>query len=208
MKLYQHIENLWAYMQLDDSLIKSDCIFVLGSNDIRVAEYAASLYLDGWAGKLAFSGGVGRLTEGVFKQTEAETFAQIALDMGVPSEDILIENQATNTGENILFTAQLFEHSQLTFDRLILVQKPYMERRTYATFKKQWPTKFESVVVTSPKIAFHDYFNDEIDIDTTIRAMLGDFERIKSYPALGFQIEQHVPEDVEVSYQALKAAFD
>lgn len=208
MKLYQHIENLWAYMQLDDSLIKSDCIFVLGSNDIRVAEYAARLYLDGWADKLAFSGGVGRLTEGVFEQTEAETFAQIALDMGVPSEDILIENQATNTGENILFTAQLFEHNQLKCDRLILVQKPYMERRTYATFKKQWPTKLDSIVVTSPKIAFHDYFNDEIDIDTTIRAMLGDFERIKSYPALGFQIEQHVPEDVEVSYQALKAAFD
>jgi hypothetical protein len=41
-----------------------------------------------------------------------------------------------------------------------------------------------------------------------VRAMLGDFERIKSYPALGFQIEQDVPANVEASYQAIKAVFD
>ncbi len=207
MKLYQHIENLWGYMQLNHQLVTSDCIFVLGSNDIRVAEYAARLYQQGWAKTLVFSGGVGRLTEGVFDKPEAETFAQIAIDMGVPSEHILIENRATNSGENVQFTAQLLEHNQLQFQRFILVQKPYMERRAYATFIKQWPSALESTVVTSPKTAFEDYFNNEIDLDTTIRAMLGDFERIKTYPALGFQIEQDVPLSVETSYRKIKDVF-
>lgn len=49
LKLYQQIEHLWQYMQLSDTLQRSDCIFVLGSNDIRVAEHAAQLYLAGWA---------------------------------------------------------------------------------------------------------------------------------------------------------------
>ncbi|RTZ15820.1 YdcF family protein [Vibrio aquaticus] len=195
-------------MQLEQPLITSDCIFVLGSNDVRVAEYAAQLYLDGWANILVFSGGVGRLTEDLFEQSEAETFAAVAKDMGVPASAIVIENQATNTGENVRFTAEVLQQLGLTFSSFILVQKPYMERRTHATFLKQWPTEIAQLCVTSPKTRFCDYFNEEIDLDTTVRAMLGDFERIKTYPALGFQIEQAVPEPVEHAYQAILSRFE
>ncbi|NVJ58231.1 MAG: YdcF family protein [Vibrionaceae bacterium] len=208
MKLYQHIENLWAYMQLDHQVEKSDCIFVPGSNDVRVAEHAANLYLQGLADKIIFSGGFGRLTEGVFEKSEAETFANIAKDMGVANKDIIIEDQATNSGENVLFTAELVQQQELDLRSFILVQKPYMERRSYATFVKQWPHPYQRVAVTSTKTEFSHYFNDDIDIDMVVRAMLGDFERIKSYPELGFQIEQEVPANVEASYQAIKAVFD
>lgn len=150
-KLYQHIERLWRYMQLSDDLIQSDCLFVLGSNDVRVAEYAANLYLQGWAEYLVFSGGFGRLTADVFEQSEAETFAQIARDLGVPSNKMIIEAQATNTGENLLFTHQLLTQRNLNFNSFILVQKPYMERRTYASFRQQWPTQVKHLCVTSPK---------------------------------------------------------
>ena len=145
LKLYQHIERLWSYMQLSHTLKKSDCIFVLGSNDIRVAEYAAQLFLQGWAKKLVFSGGVGRLTEGLFESTEAQTFANVARDMGVPADSILIEDKATNTGENVQLTYQLMKKSREDFKSFILVQKPYMERRTYATFAKQWPDSYQHV---------------------------------------------------------------
>lgn len=207
MKLYQHIEQLWSYMQLGHKLQVSDCIFVLGSNDLRVAEYAATLYLEGWAKTLIFSGGVGRLTDGVFDKSEAETFAEIAKDMGVPSNAIIVENKATNTGENVLYTASLLNQLGHRFSSFILVQKPYMERRTYATFIKQWPGVLERFCVTSPRIEFSDYFNDDIDLDTTVRAMLGDFDRIKRYPAMGYQIEQEIPDSIEMSFKALRAVF-
>lgn len=207
MKLYQHIEHLWSYMQLDQPLTKADCIFVLGSNDVRVAEYAAQLYLEGWASNLVFSGGTGRLTEGVFEQSEAETFAAVAKDLGVPSEAIVIENKATNTGENVHFTYELLQQLGHQFSSFILVQKPYMERRTYATFVKQWPGEYSHLCVASPKTRFSDYFNEDIDLDTTVRAMLGDFERIKTYPAMGFQTEQEIPPSVEDSFNSIAAIF-
>jgi hypothetical protein len=65
-RLYQHIETLWDYMQMHQHFQKADCIFCMCSNDERVAEYAAQVYLDGIAPKLIFSGAQGRLTEGLF----------------------------------------------------------------------------------------------------------------------------------------------
>ncbi|WP_260259173.1 YdcF family protein [Vibrio intestinalis] len=201
MRLFEHIENLWQYMQLNHHIEKADCIFVLGSNDPRVAEHAVNLYHQGMAEYLIFSGGFGRLTEGVFDQTEAETFAAIAKDLGVPADKIILENQATNSGENVILTAQMLGKLKLDFQRFILVQKPYMERRAYATFMKQWPNAIESATVTSPALSFVDYFNEDIDLCMALEAMLGDFERIKIYPEKGFQIEQPIPGDVEESYQ-------
>lgn len=207
-KLYQHIENLWQYMQLNQAVEPADCIFVLGSNDIRVAEHAAALYLKGYAKTIIFSGGCGRLTEGLFDKSEAETFAQAAIDLGVPRDAIMTESEASNTGENVRFTATMLDQQGRHFQTFILVQKPYMERRTLATFEKQWPMAYQKVYVSSPAMDFVDYFNDDIDLDTTVRAMLGDYERIKSYPEKGFQIEQMIPSEVEFSYQTIRAVFD
>lgn len=204
MKLYQHIETLWHYMQLNHTLEPADCILVLGSNDVRVAEHAVELYKKGLANKILFSGGLGRLTAGIFEQSEADTFAAIARDMGVPSRDIIIENQSTNSGENVQFSANRCNELGLQFRRLILVQKPYMERRAYATFVKQWPYRVDYVAVSSAKQSFSDYFSEDIDLFTVVEAMMGDFERIKTYPDKGFQIEQPIPENVEIAYQAIK----
>ncbi len=73
-------------MRLNHEPVRSDCIFCMCSNDTRVAEYAAQLYLDGYAPKLVFSGGIGRFTEGLFNTSEAEAFALVAKDMGVPEQ--------------------------------------------------------------------------------------------------------------------------
>ncbi len=99
----------------------------------------------------------------MWTETEAEKFAAIALKMGVPKEAILIENQSTNTGENILFTQGLLAANNLNPQRFIVVQKPYMERRSYATFKKWWPQK--DLIVTSPEINFIDYCNEQMPME-------------------------------------------
>ena len=57
---------------------------------------------------------------------------------------MLIENRSTNTGENVLFTKRLLAERQLDPETFIVVQKPYMERRSYATFRKVWPEKQSS----------------------------------------------------------------
>lgn len=192
---------VWDYHHMNTPLQKSDCIFVLGSHDTRVAERAAELYLQGWAPLVIFSGGVGRITKDLWTQTEAELFAKIAMEKGVPANGILIEDRSTNTGENILFTRKLLQEKKLDPQSFILVQKPYMERRTFATFQKQWPGK--TVYLTSPQIAFEDYATNEVPLERMIHIMVGDLQRIRIYAVKGFQIPQDIPVEVWDAYESL-----
>ena len=194
-------EKLWEYHQMNHALEKTDCILVLGSHDLRVAERGAGLYLQGWAPLLIFSGGLGNFTQGMWTEPEADQFARIALNMGVPQKAILVENQSTNTGENILFTQKMLTERGLDPKSFIVVQKPYMERRSYATFKKHWPHK--KLLVTSPQISFDEYPIPDIPLERVINIMVGDLQRIIEYPQKGFQIKQEVPEDVLHAYETL-----
>jgi uncharacterized SAM-binding protein YcdF (DUF218 family) len=196
-------KQLWEYHLLHHPLEKADCILVLGSHDTRVADRGAELYLAGWAPVLLFSGGLGNVTKGIWTETEADKFAAIAVKRGVPPEAILIENQSTNTGENIVFSRRLLAEKKLHPNTFIVVQKPYMERRSYATFKKHWPDK--KLIVTSPQIAFEAYANDEIPVERVINIMTGDLQRIKIYPAKGFQVPQEIPARVWKAYERLVA---
>jgi len=204
-------EKIWQYHQLKHQLEKADAILVLCSHDKKVAETGAQLFLEGWAPLLIFAGGLGSVTREMWTQPEADQFAEIAIGMGVPSDKILIENKSSNTGENILFTKQLLAEKQIDPQRFILVQKPYMERRSFATFKKMWPEK--EVLVTSPQVSFEEYLrgytNEQLSKDDVISIMVGDLQRIKLYPLKGFQIHQDIPVDVWSAYEELvRAGYD
>ena len=196
--------KIWDYHHVNHSLKKADCIIVLGSHDTRVAERGAQLFLEGYAPLILFTGGLGRLTEGVWTDPEGDVFARIALDMGVPEGSILIENKATNTGENIAFSHRMLKAKGIEPSSLILVQKPYMERRAYASFMKQWPDPGTVFIVTSPQISFEDYPNDEISMEDVINIMMGDLQRIQLYAEKGFQIPQEIPPQVWEAYGKLK----
>ena len=194
-------KTLWDYHHVNHILKKSDCILALGSHDLRVAERAAELYLQGYAPSVIMSGGLGNFTKELWTEKEADQFAAVAIEKGVPEKNILIENNSSNTGENILFTQKLLAEKKLNPQNFIVVQKPYMERRSYATFKKHWPDK--DLIVTSPQISFEQYPTNEIPIEKVINIMVGDLQRIKFYPERGFQIYQQIPADVWSAYEKL-----
>jgi uncharacterized SAM-binding protein YcdF (DUF218 family) len=196
-------KKLWDYHRMAQPLEKADCILALGTQDTRVAERAAELYHQGYAPLIVFSGGLGKITASIWTESEAERFAAIAIAKGVPAEVILTENKSTNTGENILFTQQLLQEKQIDVNSFIVVQKPYMERRSFATFKKHWPDK--TLFVTSPDISFDNYITPELPMELLINSMVGDLQRIKLYPEKGFQIHQDIPEDVWESFEKLAA---
>jgi uncharacterized SAM-binding protein YcdF (DUF218 family) len=200
-------QQLWDYHHMNHQPAKADCILALGSHDLRVADRAAELYLQGWAPLVIMSGGLGNFTRDMWTETEADQFAAIAIQKGVPAAAVLIENRSTNTGENILFTQQLLKLKGLDPHNFIVVQKPYMERRSYATFKKHWPDK--NLLVTSPQIPFDEYATEEIPLERVINIMIGDLQRIQLYPAKGFQIYQEIPAEVWDAYEQLVAlGFD
>jgi uncharacterized SAM-binding protein YcdF (DUF218 family) len=200
-------KRLWDYHHLNDKMEKVDCILALGSHDLRVPERAAELYLQGFAPLVIMSGGLGNFTQDIWTEKEADKFSAVAIEKGVPPEAILIENNSTNTGENIVFTQKLLKEKNLDPQSFIVVQKPYMERRSYATFKKHWPDK--KLLVTSPQTSFEEYPNEEIPLERVINIMVGDLQRIKMYPAKGFQVYQEIPDDVWKAFEQLVAlGFD
>jgi uncharacterized SAM-binding protein YcdF (DUF218 family) len=205
------VERVWRYHQLNHQLSPADAIMVLCSHDTIVAERGARLFLEGWAPLLIFSGGFGGITKQLWTEPEADRFAAIAIGMGVPEPSILVENRSSNTGENVQFTRDLLFAKGLDPASFILVQKPYMERRTYATFKKVWPGK--PIIVTSPRLSLDEYLagysHQALSAEDAIAIMVGDLQRIREYPARGFQIPQPIPDEVWEAYlELVRAGYD
>jgi uncharacterized SAM-binding protein YcdF (DUF218 family) len=193
-------ETLWNYHRLHHQLTPADGILVFGSNDLRVAEHAVELFKAGLGPWILFSGARGRMTED-WPETEAATMAALARANGVPDECVFVEDRATNTGENIRFSRELLANAGLALARITVVQKPYMERRTLAALDVQW--RGVDCQVSSPTFGFAGYCTAELPPQLVIEAMVGDFQRILDYPALGFASEQAVPAEVLAAYHAL-----
>lgn len=195
---------LWDYLRLGLPIHKADGILIFCSNDLRVAVYAASLYHRGYGSWICPSGGVGRLTYDLYHKPEAEAFADILYEAGVPKNAVYIENRATNTAENIFLTRKVLQQNNLDPKELIVLQKPYMERRTYAALTRYWPDM--SVYVSSPSISFDDYPFEGFTMNDLIHVMVGDFQRIILYAERGWQTPQPVPPEVLTAFENLVAA--
>ncbi len=195
---------LWDYHCIHDELKPADFIIGLGSYDPRVAERAADLYHEGLAPKLLFTGKSGNWTAGLYRTSEAEAFAEIAIRRGVPREIVFTETNATNLGENVRFSRDMLVSGPVS---VIFVTKPQTQRRVLATAAQQWPEA--RAAVTAPLVAFEDQPTATYPMEKLIHEMTGDLERILTYPAKGFQIAQAVPLDIMEAYDFLIAqGFD
>ena len=194
---------LWDYMRMRQPLAQCDVAIAMGSHDVRVAEYAAQLVLDGWAPLLVCSGAVGRLTQGIWQESEARRFAQAAQHTGLEPERIILEERSTNTAENLIFSAALLEERAIPHHRVLLVHKPYMERRVWATAVKVWPQT--AVIVSSPPIAMREYATESIPLEEVIAILAGDFQRVMEYPSRGYAASQEIPKNVLLAFHRLTA---
>lgn len=205
MDKQQAIGILWEYMQLKQVPRQADCIIGFGCYNEDVARRCAQLYLQGYAPRILFTGGLGRNTAAMWTQSEAIRFARIAVEEGVPERDILIEDRSTNSGENLIFSRRLLMERELPCRRIIGVQKPYMERRLYAAFPVYWPEA--QVTVTSWQQSYEEYIAGVSrwgrTQEDTIHMIVGDFQRISVYAELGYQIPQQIPKEAMEAFDCL-----
>ncbi len=202
----ENLEVLWNYHHINQEIVPAKGIIAFGSHDLHVAERAAELYLLGYGKYIIFTGGLGRITQAIWNQPEASKFAEIAILKGVPETSIYVEDKSSNTGENIKFTKKLITDWNLPIDPVIVVDKPFKERRLYATLKKQWQDLNFSV--TSPQNTLDEYIqyyeeSSELDVDDFINILVGDIQRIDLYGQNGFQIKQDIPLVVREAYNIL-----
>ena len=199
----QDARRLYEFLSDCPKAEKADFLLVLGCHDLRVAEHAAALYLSGAAPLILCTGGYGKMTEGSFPMPEGVLFAQRCRELGVPADAILVEDRATNTGENFTLSRPLMSGKKSG----IAVCKPYMAKRALATGRKQWPEIQWSV--STPEIPFEQYVSEEAALDSEIELMVGDLQRLQVYAERGFQTPTPIPADVwEAWHRLVRAGFD
>ncbi|MET9225340.1 YdcF family protein [Lentzea sp. NPDC003310] len=200
-------ETIWDYHQMGHEPRPVDVAIGLGSHDLGVAGFAAELYHAGLFPLLVFSGGNSPTTAARFPNGEAVHYREHALSLGVPDSAILVEPAAANTGQNVTLSRALLTEHGLTPRSVLLISKPYMERRAYATCRKVWPEV--EVVCASEPLKFGDYLRQIGDEKLVIDMLVGDLQRVVEYPNLGFAVTQDVPAGVHAAYERLVGAgFD
>lgn len=201
------LQVLWDYLCLNTEPRPADCIVGFGNFNDNIARRAAELYHQGYAPKILFTGGQGRNTLGVLKETEADRFARVAMECGVPDEDIIREDKATNTKENIDFTRALLTKLGIPQDRILVVHQPTVERRIWATLMLYWPEPDYSI--TSPKITIPQYLADAkiqgLTEEAAISSVVGDFQRMDIYAKRGMQLPQQIPDAAWDAFHTLVA---
>jgi uncharacterized SAM-binding protein YcdF (DUF218 family) len=196
-------ELIWDYHQMHHQLRPCSAGIGLGSHDPEVATLAAALYHAGLFPVVVFSGANSPTTVARFPRGEAVHYAEHAMALGVPREAIIVEPRAANTGENVVFSRAALTAAGIPVASAMLVSKPYMQRRAYATMRVVWPEL--DVVCVSENLSFDDYLKSIGGEKLVIDMLVGDLQRIIEYPSRGFAVAQHVPGFVRDAYQRLLA---
>ena len=195
---------LWDYHQMHHEPRNTDIAIGLGSHDIGVAEHTAGLFHEGRFPLIVFTGANAPTTLEVFPRGEAIHYAERAVELGVPDEAIVIEPQATNTGENFTLTRQLLDREGIRPTSATIISRPYQQRRAYATCKKLWPAL--DVVCSSRPQSLSDYITSIGDQDKVLNMLVGDTQRIWVYAEQGFAARQDVPTSVMSAFERLVTA--
>ncbi|THA30177.1 YdcF family protein [Streptomyces sp. A1277] len=178
----------------------------LGSHDLGVADATACLYRRGMAPLILFTGATSPTTRARMPRGEAVHYRERALGLGVPDHAVLIEPRARNTGENIRFSRAVLDEAGVPVSSVLLVSKPYEERRAHATARRLWPGV--TFVSASEPVTFEQYLASVQDDRMVIDMLVGALQRLLIYPARGFMAADPVPAEVAAAYERLcRAGF-
>lgn len=199
--LQADVETLWAYHDMRHELRPCDVGIGMGSHDLGVAIYIAELYHQGLFPRIVFTGSNAPTTIDRFPHGEAVHYRDHAVTLGVPADVISMETNATNTSENLTHSRKILEEAGLRPASVLLISRPYQQRRAYATCRKVWSDV--DVVCASRPLPLDEYIASIGDVDRVINMLVGDTQRITEYARRGFTVEQGMPDDVHAAYQRL-----
>ncbi|SHG76498.1 YdcF family protein [Streptoalloteichus hindustanus] len=122
----------------------------------------------------------------------------------MPDAVILVEPNATNTGQNIELSQKVLQDARVAVGSVLLISMRYRELRAFVTCAKQWAEV--SVLCSSAPLAYREYVATIGDEKLVVDDLVGDPQRIMEYPATGYAVPQDIPGDVVSAYHRLVAA--
>ncbi|MDX2762853.1 YdcF family protein [Streptomyces europaeiscabiei] len=194
---------LWDYHRMHHDPRPCSVAVGLGSHDLGVAEVTADLYHQGMAPVIVFTGSTSPTTRARMPRGEAVHYRERALQLGVPDSAVLLEPRATTTAENIELTKAVLVEAGITVSSVLLVSKPYEERRSYAMMRKLWAEV--EVVCASTQMGLEEYADSIGSARMVLDMIVGALQRVLVFPGWGLAIDQDVPDPVVVAYERLCA---
>ena len=192
---------LWGYHLMHHNPRPCSVAIGLGSHDLGVADVTAGLYHQGMAPLIVFTGSNSQTTRARMPRGEAVHYRERAMQLGVPESAVLLEPQATSTVENIEFSRAVLAEADVTVSSVLLVCKPYEERRSYAMMRKLWADV--DVVCASTPMGLEGYADFIGDARMVIDMIVGALQRVLVFPGWDLAIEQVVPDAVVAAYGRL-----
>ncbi|MCX5363750.1 YdcF family protein [Streptomyces sp. NBC_00124] len=190
---------LWDYHLLHHDPRSCSVAVGLGSHDLGVADVTAELYHQGMAPRIVFTGSNSPTTRARMPRGEAVHYRERAVQLGVPESAVLLEPRATSTVENIEFSQAVLAEAGVTVSSVLLVSKPYEERRSYAMMRKLWADV--DVVCASTPMGLEEYVDSIGDARMVIDMIVGALQRVLVFPGWELAISQDVPSDVVEAYE-------
>lgn len=232
-----NINIIGSFLAMRDNLPeKIDAIILLGSSLISHLEMISTMYHSGKLKKLFIVGGIGHSTKHLYSNienflpfkkyldkrlSESELYYKILCNYyQIPKDVMMVEKYSTNCGDNASSAYKMSLHQSFKFNVTMLIQDPTMQRRSYASFLKEWKdeqTTFINYTPFIPKLGLnsnnHVYFKEPLNppwtINRYVELVMGEIPRIRDdkngYGPNGHSYIVHVtiPKTVEKAYQFL-----
>ncbi len=147
----QHLpvfDQAYDYLAEEDTPQTSDLIFVFGAKTPARIEKAIELYHKGFAPRMILSGGNPFYNQQSI--SEAEKYRDIAIQNGVPPNNIILETSSITLPDNVGASLNQLKAANIAIKSWILVNSPYSQRRGYGIFQKHTADEIKIYRVNCP----------------------------------------------------------
>lgn len=205
----EHLDTIATWLALEDPEPDHvDLMLLFGGSLPSGWDRAAGAVLAGRVGTLMLVGGHGHTTD-VLRRIVGADGATLEADLMAAHlrdrhgiEDVLLERESTNCGNNVTLARDLARRHGLSPGSVALVQEPTMQRRMDAVFRAVWP---DAVAVNRPAPDGRDTWPR----DRWISLVMGEVPRLRDDEhgygprGRGFLAHVDVPDEVEEAHAAL-----
>lgn len=200
-EINQAIDCIWDFLCVREEPKKSDAIFVFGCGQLIVPRHAAILFQQKIAPVIIVSGAMGKTASIKLGMSECDAFYQELVKEGVPSESILLERHATNTGENIILGMNMLREKGFDPKAVTFVSLPYHSNRCKATFQLREP---ELITYSCPPPGDFSEFI-AFTKERFVLRLTAEIDRLIEYPKQGLIVPQEIPIEVLKASELIKA---
>lgn len=171
------------YLLAQTPIEAADLCFVFGSH--RAVQERCRVVVDLWRRDLVKHILVTGGPSATDVRAEADVIAAGLLARGVPSSAIILEREATNTGENVAFSLLVLERALglENIKSVIAVGAICSSRRYLMTLQKHWPSVEKMIAPVNNFSVAVEYWAEDAEFRGR---MLEEWEKIEAYLAANY----------------------